>query len=83
MYAAIWHALPGPWPVRLLIVLALAAGAAYALIFHIYPWVMQEWFPTPDPVIGAAALSPTPPAPVPTKAVPITSVSAVPAEDLV
>lgn len=53
MYAAIWRALPGPWPVRLLLALALLAGVAYLLIFHLYPWIMQEFFPTPDPVLGA------------------------------
>jgi hypothetical protein len=53
MYAALWRALPGPWPVRLLIVLVLLAAAAYLLVFHVYPWVMQEYFPTPDPVLDA------------------------------
>ena len=60
MYAALWHALPGPWPVRLLIALALLAGIAYLLIFHVYPWVMQEFFPTPDPVLDARRHAPTP-----------------------
>ncbi|SDS08075.1 hypothetical protein [Agrococcus carbonis] len=53
MYAALWRALPGPWPVRLLIVLVLLAAVAYLLVFHVYPWVMQEFFPTPDPVLDA------------------------------
>lgn len=56
MYGALWRALPGPWPVRLLIVLVLLAGVAYLLIFHGYPWVMQEFFPTPDPVLGTLGL---------------------------
>lgn len=55
MYAAIWRALPGPWIVRLFVVLALVAAAVLLLVFHVYPWIMQEWFPTPDPVLGAAA----------------------------
>lgn len=55
MYAAIWRALPGPWVVRLLVVLTLIAGAALLLVFHVYPWIMQTWFPTPDPALGAAA----------------------------
>lgn len=55
MYAAIWRALPGPWPVKLILALALLAGAAYLLIFHVYPWIMQEFFPTPDPVLDAHA----------------------------
>lgn len=51
MYAALWRILPGPWFVRLLIVLALLAAVAYALVLHVYPWVMQTYFPTPDPVL--------------------------------
>lgn len=51
MYAALWRALPGPVALRLLIVLALVAGAALLLVFHGYPWVMQTFFPTPDPLI--------------------------------
>jgi hypothetical protein len=53
MYAALWRGLPGPWPVRLLIVLALIAGVGYLLIFHGYPWIMQSFFPTPDPTFAA------------------------------
>lgn len=51
MYAALWRALPGPLVLRLLIVLALVAGVALLLVFHGYPWVMQTFFPTPDPRI--------------------------------
>lgn len=51
MYAALWRALPGPWPLRLLIVLVLLAAVAAALILYGYPWVMQTYFPTPDPSI--------------------------------
>ncbi|WP_347755193.1 hypothetical protein [Agrococcus sp. ProA11] len=65
MYAAIWHALPGPWPVRLVVVLALAAAVVLLLVFHVYPWIMQEWFPTPDPALGAGALVPPPTTPSP------------------
>lgn len=53
MYAAIWRVLPGPWPVKLILALALVAGIVYLLVFHLYPWVMQEYFPTPDPVLDA------------------------------
>lgn len=51
MYAALWRALPGPWLLRLLIVLAAVVAIAYLLVFHGYPWVMQTYFPTPDPLI--------------------------------
>lgn len=39
MYAALWHVLPGPWWVRLFIVLALVAAVLYGLFFYIFPWV--------------------------------------------
>jgi len=51
MYAALWRALPGPLALRLLIALALVAGIALLLVFYGYPWVMQTFFPTPDPSI--------------------------------
>ena len=52
MYGAIWRRLPGPWLVKLCIVLALLGAIAYALIWHVYPWVMQTFLPTPDPTIA-------------------------------
>lgn len=39
MYAAFWRILPGPWWVRLIIVLALIAAVLYALLFHVFPWI--------------------------------------------
>ncbi|MFS2242644.1 hypothetical protein [Microbacterium sp. OR16] len=39
MYAALWRLLPGPWWMRLLIVLLLVAAALYALFFHVFPWI--------------------------------------------
>lgn len=54
MYAAIWRVLPGPAPVKLVIALALLAAIASLLVFQVYPWIMQEFFPTPDPVLGAS-----------------------------
>ena len=39
MYAALWRLLPGPWWVRLLIVIAVVAAVLYALFFHVFPWV--------------------------------------------
>ncbi len=38
MYAALWRLLPGPWWVRLLIVIAVVAAVLYALFFHVFPW---------------------------------------------
>ncbi|MGZ0712186.1 hypothetical protein ACWPKO_28005 (plasmid) [Coraliomargarita sp. W4R53] len=39
MYAALWHVLPGPWWVRVFIVLALVAAVLYGLFFYVFPWV--------------------------------------------
>lgn len=39
MYAALWHVLPGPWWVRVLILLILAAAVVYALFTFVFPWV--------------------------------------------
>jgi len=39
MYGALWRVLPGPWWVRLLIVLILVAAVLYGLFFYVFPWV--------------------------------------------
>ncbi|WP_164515522.1 DUF4175 domain-containing protein [Microbacterium sp. 10M-3C3] len=41
MYGALWRVLPGPWWVRLLIVLAIVAAVVYALFTWVFPWVSQ------------------------------------------
>lgn len=39
MYGALWRVLPGPWWVRLLIVLAMAAVVLFVLLEWVFPWV--------------------------------------------
>lgn len=39
MYAALWRILPGPWWVRLFILLLLIAGVVYGLIFFVFPYI--------------------------------------------
>ena len=39
MYGALWRILPGPWWVRLIVVLVLLAAVLYALMFWVFPWV--------------------------------------------
>jgi len=41
MYAALWHVLPGPWWVRLLILIVLIAAVLYGLLFYVFPWISQ------------------------------------------
>jgi len=48
MYGALWRVLPGPWWVRLLLVLALVAAIVAALVFWVFPFVDQ--FVTPQDV---------------------------------
>lgn len=39
MYAALWRVLPGPWFVKLLIVLILVAAVLFALVTWVFPLV--------------------------------------------
>ena len=39
MYAALWRILPGPWWVRLLILLAILAAVLYVLFDFVFPWI--------------------------------------------
>lgn len=41
MYAALWRVLPGPWWVRLLILLILAAAVLTALVLWVFPVIDQ------------------------------------------
>ncbi|QKJ17971.1 hypothetical protein [Microbacterium hominis] len=41
MYAALWRVLPGPWWVKLLIVLILLAAVLYGLLFYVFPYISQ------------------------------------------
>lgn len=46
MYGALWRVLPGPWWVRLLIVLVLLAVVLYGLFFYVFPWVSDHVYPS-------------------------------------
>ncbi|MFF7293897.1 hypothetical protein ACFY9N_15310 [Microbacterium sp. NPDC008134] len=39
MYAAIWRLLPGPWWIRLLIVLVVVGAILYGLFWYVFPWI--------------------------------------------
>lgn len=45
MYAALWRVLPGPWFVRVLILLLLLAGIVYGLFFFVFPWIADLMIP--------------------------------------
>ena len=46
MYPALWHVLPGPWWVRLLLLLLLLALVLAALVTWVFPWVNELVAPT-------------------------------------
>jgi len=41
VYAALWRILPGPWWVRVLILLVVVAAVLYGLFFYVFPWISQ------------------------------------------
>jgi len=41
MYGALWRVLPGPWWVRVLILLVAAAAILTALVYWVFPVVDQ------------------------------------------
>jgi len=41
MYGALWRVLPGPWWVRVLILLVVLAGVLALLAYVVFPWVDQ------------------------------------------
>ncbi|MCK6079606.1 hypothetical protein KZX37_03095 [Microbacterium sp. EYE_5] len=52
MYAALWRVLPGPWWVRVFILLALVAAILYLLYFYAFPWVFQTLWPAEESTVG-------------------------------
>lgn len=51
MYAALWHVLPGPVWVRILILLLVLAAVLYGLFWYVFPWASQLITPQ-DSTIG-------------------------------
>jgi peptidoglycan/LPS O-acetylase OafA/YrhL len=39
MYAALWRRFPGPWPVKLLLSLALVVAVLAVLYLVVFPWL--------------------------------------------
>ncbi|KAF2411878.1 hypothetical protein B1729_18115 [Microbacterium sp. B35-04] len=56
MYGALWRVLPGPWWVRVLILLVLVAALLYGLLFFAFPWVSQ--FVNPQEVTVTLPVAP-------------------------
>jgi hypothetical protein len=51
VYAAFWHLLPGPWWVRLLIVLVLVAAILAACVYWIFPLIQPIVSPPPPETV--------------------------------
>ena len=47
MYGALWHLLPGPVWVRILILLVTVAALLFSLVEWVFPWV-NSMIPTLD-----------------------------------
>ena len=47
MYGALWRVLPGPWWLRLLLLLVLLAAVLFVLVEWVFPFV-NELVPAPD-----------------------------------
>lgn len=41
MYGALWRVLPGPWWLRVVILLVLAVAVVYGLFTWVFPWVSE------------------------------------------
>ena len=50
MYGALWRVLPGPWWVRVLILLVLIAVVLWACITWVFPFIDQFVAPTDSTV---------------------------------
>lgn len=61
MYGLIWRLIPGPWFVRLVVSLALIAGAVALLWYVVFPWA-DPFLPFNDVTVGGGAPAPDTPA---------------------
>lgn len=52
MYGALWRVLPGPWWLRVLILVVAAAALLAACVLWIFPWVQPLVSPSPDVTVS-------------------------------
>lgn len=58
MYGALWRVIPGPWPVKLIVMLLLIAAAIYALVTWGFPWFDETYLKTDDEItVGMSAVT--------------------------
>jgi len=51
MYGALWSVLPGPWFIRVIILVVIAAVVLFALVEWVFPFV-DGLIPQPDVTVG-------------------------------
>jgi len=52
MYGALWRVMPGPWWVRVILLLVLLVVVLAVLAFWVFPWVEQTFLATPDVTVN-------------------------------
>ncbi|GAA4676066.1 hypothetical protein [Frondihabitans cladoniiphilus] len=52
MYSALWHVLPGPWWLRVVILLVLAAAVLFCLVTWVFPLV-DSFIQPPNVTVGS------------------------------
>lgn len=57
IFPLVWRILPGPASLRVVLLLALLAGALCGLFTFVFPWVAADVLPPPD---GAVDAEPSP-----------------------
>lgn len=52
MYGALWRVLPGPWWLRVLILVVIAAAVLTACVLWIFPWIQPYVSPSPGVTVS-------------------------------
>jgi hypothetical protein len=52
VYGALWRVLPGPWWVRVLILLVVVAAILYVCAYWIFPWIQPYVSPAPPDTVS-------------------------------
>jgi hypothetical protein len=53
MYSALWRVLPGPWWLRAIILVVVAAAVLYALVTWAFPFA-DSFIDSPDVTVGSS-----------------------------
>jgi hypothetical protein len=53
VYSALWRVLPGPWWLRVVVLLVLAAAILFALVTWVFPFV-DSFIESPNVTVGSS-----------------------------